>query len=87
MCCMKFLSEDADRPKEPGMSPMLPEPVARTRTSVNLPDDMLEALDEVAEESRATHPPNGLSRNDVIEYFLRWALKQHESETQGKKKR
>lgn len=67
------------------MSPIIPVPEPRTRSSLVLDKSTWDALDRVAEESKATHPPNGLSRNDVIEHFLKWALGQYETEkTSGK---
>lgn len=57
--------------------PILRVPLARTRATITLENSLWEALDRIAAESAETHPPKGLSRNDVIEDLLAWAVRAH----------
>lgn len=58
-----------------------PEDEKLTTTSIRIVNKKLRWLDEVAERETAEAAKRGekrkLSRNDVIEYFLTWALEQY----------
>ena len=71
-----------------GSSILPPKREPKTRGStVHLPDDVWERLDEIAEETRADDPNGaGYSRNEVIAHFIRWAMREYETERRAKKK-
>ena len=74
----------------PGVSspmPILPPKGDKTRgSSVYLTDATWERLTEIAEQSKSEDPHGkGYSRNEVIQHFLDWAIREYESERRAKK--
>jgi hypothetical protein len=56
-------------------------------SSVYLSDAMWDRLTEIAEETQREDPGGkGYSRNEVIQHFLEWALREYDAERRAKKK-
>lgn len=66
-----------------------PKGEEKTRGStVHLPDSMWDRLDEIALETKQDDPDGkGYSRNEVIQQFMRWAIREYEAERRAKKKK
>lgn len=80
---MSLLSEVS----EPVSSILPPKTTEKTRGStVHLPDSMWERLDAISAETAEEDVEGGYSRNEVIQQFLRWAIREYEAERRAKKK-
>lgn len=68
------------RSKDKDMAPVLPPKEQKPKENVNsgvvFPKWLHERIGEIATE-------RGYSRNEVIIFFLKWALQEHERETAG----
>lgn len=70
------------------MSPVLPpkEDEEMVGKSAYLPKSIWTRLGEIAEETKADDPTGkGYSRNEVMIHFLRWAIREHETEQKTKR--
>lgn len=79
------LSNEVRRHKQEGMS-LLPPPVEVLRTTVVLPKALVEALDRISTETRKSHPPNGLTRQQVIQSFLEASVRQYDEDKKNAKR-
>lgn len=65
------------------------DPKPKTRGStVHLLDSEWDRLDEIAAESVGEDPAGeGYSRNEVIQHFLRWAMREYDAERRQKRRK
>jgi metal-responsive CopG/Arc/MetJ family transcriptional regulator len=71
----------------PMSSILPPKGEVKTRGStVHLPDEMWDRLDEISAETKAEDlAGKGYSRNEVIQQFLRWAMREYDAERRAAK--